>query len=421
MDKLVVEGGFQLNGSIKSSGAKNSALPILAASILLDDPIIIRNIPHLNDVTTMLELLGSMGVDMTLSEDMEVELDPSGLNDVGARYELVKTMRASVLVLGPLLAKTGYAKVALPGGCAIGSRPVNLHIDIMKKMGSEIFIKDGYIEAKSNGRLKGCEFHFDLVSVTATENALMAACLAEGTSILKNCAREPEVSDLANCLNDCGAKISGIGSDELVIEGVKELHGTSFSIMPDRIETATYLVATTMTGGEITIKNCQPNSLGAVITKLEEAGANIVCKENEINLKMKEELPKSTSLSTAPFPSFPTDMQAQFIALNSISNGSATVTETVFENRFMHVNELIRMGGDIELRGNTAFIKGKGRKLIAAPVMATDLRASASLVLAGLVAKGETLVDRIYHIDRGYERIEEKLKLLGAKIERIST
>ena len=407
MDKLVVEGGFQLNGSITSSGAKNSALPILAASILLDDPIIIRNIPHLNDVTTMLELLGSMGVDMTLSEDMEVELDPSGLNDVGARYELVKTMRASVLVLGPLLAKTGYAKVALPGGCAIGSRPVNLHIDIMKKMGAQIYIKDGYIEAESKGRLKSCEFHFDLVSVTATENALMAACLAEGTTFLKNCAREPEVSDLANCLNDCGAKISGIGSDQLVIEGVKELNGT--------------LVATTMTGGEITIKNCQPNSLGAVITKLEEAGANIICSENEINLKMKEDLPKSTSLSTAPFPSFPTDMQAQFIALNSISNGFATVTETVFENRFMHVNELIRMGGDIELRGNTAFIKGKGRRLIAAPVMATDLRASASLVLAGLVAKGETLVDRIYHIDRGYERIEEKLKLLGAKIERIST
>ena len=419
MDKLLIKGGNQLNGEIYASGAKNSALPILAASLLSDSPLRVANLPHLNDVTTMIELLGSMGLDITLSDTGIVEVDASTIKDLNARYELVKTMRASTLVLGPLLAKFSKAEVALPGGCAIGSRPVNLHIDAMRAMGAEIIIENGYIKASSKGKLKGAEINFDPVSVGATENVMMAATLAEGTTIIRNAAREPEVVDLANCLKKMGANIIGEGTDTITIEGVDSLQGCNFSVMPDRVEIATYLTAAAMTGGNIKIKSVIPSIFTSVIEKLENSGAKISQGKDWISILMEKERPKAVSLTTGPYPAFPTDMQAQFVALNSISEGNSTVTETIFENRFMHVQEIARMGGKISLKGNTAFIKGTSN-LFGAPVMATDLRASASLVLAGLVAKGETVIDRIYHIDRGYERIEEKLKLLGADIERIS-
>lgn len=419
MDKLLIKGRSPLNGEIYASGAKNSALPILAASLLSDSPVRVGNLPHLNDVTTMLELLGSMGVDVMLSDDMEVEVDTSSIKNLDARYELVKTMRASILVLGPLLAKYQEATVALPGGCAIGSRPVNLHIEAMSAMGAEINIEDGYIQASVNGRLKGCEISFDPVSVTGTENVIMAASLAQGLTTINNAAKEPEVIDLANCLSSMGAKIQGAGTDIIKIEGVNSLSGTSFSVMPDRVEVGTYLTATAMTGGKVKIKSAKPQYLSSVITKLESTGAVIKIGEDWVEITMERDRPVATSLTTGPYPSFPTDMQAQFVALNSIAEGNSTITETVFENRFMHVQEIARMGGDIALKGNTAVIKGI-KDLKGAPVMATDLRASASLVLAGLVAKGSTTIDRIYHIDRGYERIEEKLKMLGADIERIS-
>jgi len=419
MDKLLIKGGAPLYGEIYASGAKNSALPILAASLLSDSPVKVGNLPHLNDVTTMLELLGSMGVDVMLSDDMEVQVDTSSIKNLDARYELVKTMRASILVLGPLLARYQEATVALPGGCAIGSRPVNLHIDAMSAMGAEINIEDGYIKASVNGRLKGNKISFDPVSVTGTENVIMAATLAEGVTTIQNAAKEPEVVDLVNCLISMGAKITGAGSGTIEIEGVDSLAGTSFSVMPDRVEVGTYLTATAMTGGHVKIKSAKPEYLSSVITKLESSGAVIYSGEDWVEIKMEMDRPISTSLTTGPYPSFPTDMQAQFVALNSIAKGNSTITETVFENRFMHVQEIARMGGNITLKGNTAVIEGI-KTLKGAPVMATDLRASASLVLAGLVAEGSTTIDRIYHIDRGYERIEEKLKMLGADIERIS-
>ena len=419
MDKLLIKGKNELNGEITASGAKNSALPVLAASLLADSPMKVGNLPHLNDVTTMIELLGSMGIDIMLNEDMDVYVDPSSIKNLNARYELVKTMRASILVLGPLLAKFNEARVALPGGCAIGSRPVNLHIEAMRRMGANISLEGGYINAKSEGRLKGSTIDFDPVSVTATENVLMAASLAEGKTVINNAAKEPEVIDLADCLNRMGAKIKGQGTDRIVINGVKALEGCDFSVIPDRVETATYLTAVAMTGGSIKIKRTRPDSVDSVLNKLREAGAFIESGEDWVSLKMEKNRPKATSLSTGPYPSFPTDMQAQFIALNSIARGTATVTENVFDNRFMHVQEIARMGGKISLKGNTAIIEGI-KSLVGAPVMATDLRASASLVLAGLVAKGTTQIDRIYHLDRGYERIEEKLRILGADIERIS-
>jgi len=360
-----------------------------------------------------------MGTDIILNEDMDVYVDASSIENLNARYELVKTMRASVLVLGPLLAKFHEARVALPGGCAIGSRPVNLHIDAMRTMGASISLEGGYINAKSDGRLKGNAINFDPVSVTATENVLMAASLAEGETVINNAAKEPVVVDLANCLIRMGAKIKGHGTDKIIIEGVESLEGCDFCVMPDRVETATYLTAVCMTGGDLTIRGTRPNSVDSVVSKLKQTGAIIRSGEDWISLKMEKNRPKSISLSTGPYPSFPTDMQAQFIALNSIADGTATVTENVFENRFMHVQEIVRMGGKISLKGNTAVVEGT-KHLTGAPVMATDLRASASLVLAGLVAKGTTQIDRIYHIDRGYERIEEKLSMLGAEIERIS-
>ena len=419
MDKLLIKGGSLLNGTIYASGAKNSALPILAASLLADSPLRVGNLPHLNDVTTMLELLGSMGVEVMLSDEMEVQVDTSNIKNLNARYELVKTMRASILVLGPLLAKFQQATVALPGGCAIGSRPVNLHIEAMRAMGAEINIEDGNIKASVNGRLKGAKILFEPVSVTATENVIMAASLAEGTTIIENAAREPEVIDLANCLIEMGANIKGAGSDQIIIEGVEQLNGASYGVMPDRVEVGTYLTAVAMTGGRVKIKSAKPEYLSSVISKLELTGAEITLGDDWLEIYMDKSKPKAVSLTTGPYPSFPTDMQAQFVSLNSIAQGNSTVTETVFENRFMHVQEIARMGGNITLKGNTAVIEGIDR-LQGAPVMATDLRASASLVLAGLVAEGATVIDRIYHIDRGYERIEEKLKMLGADIERIS-
>ena len=418
MDKLLIKGGRELSGEIYASGAKNSALPILAASLLADSSMRIGNLPHLKDVTTMIELFGSMGVDVALNDDMEVLIDSSQIKNLNARYELVKTMRASILVLGPLLSKFKQADVALPGGCAIGSRPVNLHIDAMKRMGAEVVIEDGYIKASTKDSLKAADIYLDPVSVTATENIMMAATLAKGTSVIRNAAREPEVVDLANCLIEMGAIIEGAGSDKIVIEGVKKLTGCEYNVMPDRVETATYLTAVTMTGGDIKIKGTIPSSLDSIISKLKQSGADIQVGDDWISLKMNKR-PVSTSLTTGPFPSFPTDMQAQFVALNAIAEGNSTVTETVFENRFMHVQEIARMGGSIKLQGNTAYIEG-GKALKGAPVMATDLRASASLVLAGLVAEGETTIDRVYHLDRGYERIEEKLNFLGSDIERIS-
>ncbi len=417
MDKLIITGGPPLAGEIRISGAKNAALPILAATLLADGPVTISNVPHLQDITTTMELLGRMGVQLTIDERMRIEVDPRTIREFSAPYELVKTMRASILVLGPLLAHYGSADVSLPGGCAIGSRPVNLHIKGLEQMGAEISVAGGYIRARAK-RLKGAHLVLDIVTVTGTENLLMAACLAEGTTLIENAAREPEVVDLANFLISMGAKISGAGTDTIIIEGVQSLSGTNYEVMPDRIETGTYLVAGAITGGHVKLKDTRPQTMEAILQKLTEAGADITLGADWVELDMHGERPKAVSLRTAPYPAFPTDMQAQFAALNAVADGVGTITETVFENRFMHVQEMQRMGADIRLEGNTAISRGIQR-LTGAPVMATDLRASASLVLAGLVADGDTLVDRIYHIDRGYECIEEKLSQLGAKIRRV--
>jgi UDP-N-acetylglucosamine 1-carboxyvinyltransferase len=417
MDKLNIIGNGPLCGETTVSGAKNAALPVLASTLLSPEPVTIRNVPHLRDITTTLELLGRFGTRIELSEHMDLVADNSSISELRAPYELVKTMRASILVLGPLLARFGEAEVSLPGGCAIGSRPVNLHIQGLKAMGAEIDIRDGYIQARAS-RLKGARFLFDLVSVTGTENLMMAATLARGTTVLENAAREPEVTDLASCLNAMGAKIKGAGTDTITIEGVEQLHGGSHTIVSDRIETGTFLVAAAATGGKVRLRNTHPAYLDAVIEKLRESGADIRAGENWVELDMHGKRPNAVNLTTAPYPAFPTDMQAQFVALNAIAKGTATVKETIFENRFMHVQELQRMGADIELQGNTAIVRGV-RKLRGAPVMATDLRASACLVIAGLAAEGETLIDRIYHLDRGYECIEEKLAQLGARIRRV--
>lgn len=418
MDKLIIGGGVALNGEIRISGAKNAALPILASALLADEPVTIGNLPHLHDVTTMIELMGRMGVDLTIDEKMSVEIDSTTIKELTAPYELVKTMRASILVLGPLLAHFGRAEVSLPGGCAIGSRPVDLHIKGLEAMGAEIVVEDGYIKARTNGRLKGATIVFDVVTVTGTENLLMAAALAEGTTVLKNAAREPEVVDLAECLIAMGAQVTGHGTDTIKVEGVASLHGAHYNVLPDRVETGTYLVAAAATRGRVKLKDTNASLLDAVLVKLEEAGAEIKTGDDWIELDMHGKRPKAVSLKTAPYPAFPTDMQAQFVSLNCVAEGAGSITETVFENRFMHVQELQRMGADIKLEGNTAIVTGV-EQLHAAPVMATDLRASASLVIAALVAEGDTLVDRIYHIDRGYECIEEKLQLLGAKIQRL--
>lgn len=418
MDKLIIEGGVRLEGEIRIAGAKNSALPILAATLLTSEKVTICNLPHLFDITTMLELLGCMGVQPVIDEKLNVEVDSSTITDLSAPYELVKTMRASILVLGPLLAKHKHAEVALPGGCAIGSRPVNLHITALEAMGADIVVEDGYIKASVKDRLKGAHIFMDMVTVTGTENVMMAACLADGQTIIENAAREPEVVDLALCLIAMGADISGHGTDTLVINGVSDLHGCTYSVMPDRIETGTYLIAAAATRGKIKLKDTRPDILEAVLLKLEQAGADIQVGEDWISLDMHGKQPKAVSVRTAPYPAFPTDMQAQFTALNSVASGSGSITETVFENRFMHVHEMNRMGAIIRVEGNTVIVEGS-ETLKGAPVMATDLRASASLIIAGLAASGETVVDRIYHIDRGYECIEEKLQLLGAKIRRI--
>jgi UDP-N-acetylglucosamine 1-carboxyvinyltransferase len=419
MDKLIITGGKQLSGELRISGAKNAALPILAATLLSESPISVGNIPHLHDITTTMELLGRMGVQLLVDEKMNIEVDSSTINSYEAPYELVRTMRASILVLGPLLARFGEAHVSLPGGCAIGTRPVDIHINGLIKMGADITVDGGYIHAKAK-RLKGCRLVLEQVTVTGTENLMMAAALAEGITVMENAAKEPEVTDLAHFLNKMGAKITGIGTNVLTIEGVEKLglESIHYDILPDRIETGTYLVAAAITGGKVKLKNTRPDILDAVLDKLSEAGADIKTGEDWIELDMHGKKPKAVSLRTAPYPAFPTDMQAQFIALNTIADGIGIITETIFENRFMHVQELQRMGADIKLESNTAICKGI-KKLTAAPVMATDLRASASLVIAALAAIGSTRVDRIYHIDRGYDHIEEKLSQLGAVIRRV--
>lgn len=418
MDQLLIAGGNRLQGEIRISGAKNAALPILFASLLTEQPVQVGNVPHLRDVTTTLHLLARLGVEITLDEKMNVQLAARQITNFEAPYELVKTMRASILVLGPLLARFGQADVSLPGGCAIGSRPVDLHLRGLEAMGAEIRVEGGYIRARTQGRLKGARLFHDSVTVTGTENLMMAACLAEGITLIENAAREPEVVDLARCLNAWGAKIDGAGSDTLRIEGVERLHGGSHRVLPDRIETGTYLVAAALTGGRIRLKDTDASLLDAVLVKLEEAGAYIDTGLDWIELDMKGKRPKAVNLRTAPYPGFPTDMQAQFMALNAVAQGTGTITETVFENRFMHVQELQRMGAQLKIEGNTVIGQGVER-LSGAHVMATDLRASASLVLAALVADGETHIDRIYHIDRGYESLEEKLQQLGAQIRRI--
>ena len=417
MEKLLIKGGASLKGEISCSGAKNAALPMIAATILSDEDIILKNLPYLQDITTMFELLGSMGADILLNENMDFTIASNSLREKEARYELVKTMRASILVLGPLVAKYGEARIALPGGCAIGSRPVNYHLDALEQLGATITLKNGYIEASAK-KLIGSKIKFDGITVTGTENIMMAACLAEGTTTLTNVAKEPEIIDLAEFLNKMGAKISGAGSDEITIEGVKRLYGTEHSIPADRIEAGTYLVAAAVTNGEIKINGINPNRLIKVLDKLIETGAKVETSEDSISLIMNKDKPKPVDITTAPFPEFPTDMQAQFSVINALANGVSNIYETVFENRFMHVQELNRMGCNIQINGNQAIIEGVD-SLYGAEVMATDLRASASLILAGLCAKGETKVDRIYHIDRGYERIEEKLNYLGANIIRL--
>mgnify|MGYP006079398499 FL=1 len=418
MDKLLISGGGPLSGEIRISGAKNSALPILAATLLADGPVMVSNVPHLHDITTMFELLGCLGVTVTMNERMQVEVDATTLNNHIAPYDLVKTMRASILVLGPMLAKYGTAKVSFPGGCAIGSRPVDLHLFGLKLMGASIEINKGYINASVDGRLKGAHIVMEIASVGATENLMMAAALAEGQTIIENAAREPEVVDLARCVNSLGGRVSGMGTSTIVIDGVISLHQGEYKIMPDRIETATYLAAAVATRGKVKLKDTDPKTLDAVLHKFQEAGAKITTGVDWIELDMEGKRPKAVSFKTAPYPAFPTDMQAQLTAVNTVAEGFAEIVETVFENRLVQTNELNRMGAIINVDGNTANVTGVER-LKSAPVMASDLRASASLVIAGLVADGDTVVDRIYHIDRGYERIEEKFQQLGANIRRI--
>lgn len=417
MDKLIIQGGNVLEGEVRISGAKNAALPILAGSLLATQPVKITNMPHLRDITTMMELTGGMGARFVLDDHRGVEVYAEDIRRFEAPYELVKTMRASILVLGPLLTRFGQARVSFPGGCAIGARPVDLHLKGMEKLGAKITIDNGYIHASAPKGLQGCDIAFDTVTVTGTENLMMAAVLAKGVTTLHHAAREPEVVDLAHYLNQLGAKIQGAGTDTIVIEGVKELGGGEYAVMPDRIEAGTFLTAAAITRGKIKLKQVLPNTMQQIIHKLMEAGADIEVTDNTITLDMHGKRPKAIQLSTAPYPGFPTDMQAQMIALNTVAEGVGHVVETIFENRFLHVQEMQRMGADIILEGNTAIITGK-EHLKGAPVMATDLRASASLVLAGLVAEGETAIDRIYHIDRGYEVIEEKLSQLGARIYR---
>ena len=416
MERLLIRGGNPLRGDIRISGAKNAALPVMAATLLADGPTTVGNIPHLHDVTTTMELLGRMGVELTVHEGMEVEVNTASIDSFRAPYELVKTMRASILVLGPLLARFGRAEVSLPGGCAIGSRPVNIHVDGLRAMGAEIEVRDGYIQGRAD-RLRGAHIRMDVSTVTGTENLMMAAALARGTTVLENAAREPEVINLAECINAMGGHVQGAGTSTLTIEGVERLRGVHHRVLPDRIETGTYLVAAAMTGGEVRLKDTAPELVESVLGKLRESGAEVATGRDWVTLRM-DGRPCAVDLETAPYPGFPTDMQAQFCALNAISTGAGTVTETVFENRFMHCLEMQRMGADIQIDGPRAHIRGVER-LTAAPVIATDLRASASLVLAGLVAEGETRVDRIYHIDRGYECIEEKLAQLGADIQRV--
>jgi UDP-N-acetylglucosamine 1-carboxyvinyltransferase len=417
MDKLQITGGVPLEGEVRISGAKNATLPILAGALLADDPVVVANVPHLKDVTTTVELLGRMGATVTIDERMRIEVDGSTVKECFAPYELVKTMRASILVLGPLLARFGRADISLPGGCAIGARPVNIHIAGLQAMGADITIEGGYIRARAD-RLHGARLVLDTVTVTGTENLMMAATLATGETVIENAAREPEVIDLANFLIAMGANIHGAGTDKIVIQGVKRLRGTTYEVLPDRIEGGTYLVAGAITGGHVRIKNTRPDHLDAVLAKLEEAGATVGVGDTWIEVDMRGRRPKAVDVRTAPYPAFPTDMQAQFAALNTVASGVGTIIETIFENRFMHMLEMRRLGAEIRLEGNTAIIRGVER-LTAAPVMATDLRASASLVLAGLIAEGRTDIERIYHIDRGYEAIEEKLAQLGAQIKRV--
>jgi UDP-N-acetylglucosamine 1-carboxyvinyltransferase len=417
MAKIIVEGGVPLNGEVWISGAKNAVLPILSATLLADGPCVIGNVPHLHDVTTTMELLGQMGVELVVDERMRIHADATKATSCFAPYDLVKTMRASILVLGPLVARFGHAEVSLPGGCAIGTRPVDLHIKGLEALGAEITVEAGYIKARAK-RLKGTRIVLDLVTVTGTENIMMAAALAEGTTIIENAAQEPEVVDLANFLIAMGAQIEGAGSNTIVVHGVSNLSGCHYDVLPDRIETGTFLVAGAISGGRVLLKRTRPKTLDAVLQKLEDTGAHLNVTEDSIELDMRGNRPKAVSVTTAPYPAFPTDMQAQFTALNSVAEGVGMVTETVFENRFMHVQELRRLGADIRLHGNTAVITGV-EHMTGAPLMATDLRASASLVLAGLAAGGETIIDRVYHIDRGYECIEEKLGALGARIRRL--
>ncbi len=417
MDKLQITGGVPLEGEVRISGAKNATLPILAAGLLASEPVTICNVPHLKDVTTTIELLGRMGVSVTIAEGLRIEVDASTLKECFAPYDLVKTMRASILVLGPLVARFGRADVSLPGGCAIGARPVNIHVAGLQAMGADIQIEGGYIRARAT-RLRGARLVLDAVTVTGTENLMMAATLADGETVLENAAREPEVVDLANFLIAMGAKIQGAGTDKIVIQGVAKLHGTTYEVLPDRIESGTYLVAGAITRGHVRIKHTRPEHLDAVTAKLREAGASVDIGDNWIEVDMRGRRPRAIDVRTAPYPAFPTDMQAQFAALNTVAAGVGTIIETIFENRFMHMLEMRRLGAEIRLEGNTAIIRGVER-LTAAPVMATDLRASASLVLAGLVAEGRTEIERIYHIDRGYETIEEKLAGIGAQIRRV--
>ncbi len=417
MDKLQIQGGVPLEGEVRISGAKNATLPILAGALLSDGPVVVGNVPHLKDVTTTVELLGGMGATVTVDERMRIEVDATTVRDYSAPYELVKTMRASILVLGPLVARFGRADVSLPGGCAIGARPVNIHVAGLQALGADITIDGGYIRARAD-RLRGARLVLDTVTVTGTENLMMAATLAKGETVIENAAREPEVVDLANFLISMGAKIQGAGSDKIVVQGVERLRGTHYEVLPDRIESGTYLVAGAITGGHVRIKNTRPDHLDAVLMKLQEAGATVGVGDTWVEVDMRGRRPRAVDVRTAPYPAFPTDMQAQFAALNTVASGVGTIIETIFENRFMHMLEMRRLGAEIRLEGNTAIIHGV-KRLTAAPVMATDLRASASLVLAGLVAEGRTEVERIYHIDRGYEAIEEKLAQLGAQIKRV--
>jgi UDP-N-acetylglucosamine 1-carboxyvinyltransferase len=418
MAKIVIGGGRALDGEVCISGAKNAVLPILVSCLLADEPVTIGNVPHLQDVTTTMELLGQMGAELAVDEHMRIRVDPRPVDRFVAPYELVKTMRASIVVLGPLIAHYGEAVVSLPGGCAIGSRPVDQHIKGLRALGAEISVETGYIKARAK-RLKGARIVMDMVTVTGTENIMMAAVLAKGTTVIENAAKEPEVCDLAYCLNSMGAKIEGIGTTTLVIEGVERLHGTEYSVLPDRVETGTFLVAGAITGGRVCVKRTRPDLLESVLSKLEDTGAHINTSKDTIELDMRGQRPRAVDVTTGPYPAFPTDMQAQFTALNCAAEGTGVITETVFENRFMHVQELQRLGANIKLEGNTAIVRGVP-EMSGAQLMATDLRAGAALVLAGLVAQGETTVGRIYHIDRGYENIEEKLVGLGACIKRLS-